>query len=340
MIRYTLSGTGGTADFPNDICFTQEKSTFVRFTATAIDPDYGTEVKLRISYEATSIVLSRNVSGAGKSVVFPLTAILESLAADYSATFINNVVLIVEFGDGSATHTLNTILIGTCEKEIIPISAQNAAAGDVTNYPSARKIVVYPGFNITQSIFIPKLTTEQIEVETENGVIVTSGMSSKPFAEFNPSTVRWDGDTYVEISVYNPNLANTFQFPIEIDRCTDGMLVKWTDKGGIPYIYRWSIETARDEISIQDAYSLLDDNLQPCEAQSKILTKTYTLHSRLVDQDIYDLCKSILAGRDISYYDSATEQWRRCSIEEGEAEDNGAYFKDLVVEITDKTYNV
>lgn len=133
MIRYTLSGTGGTADFPNDICFTREKSTFVRFTATAIDPDYGTEVKLRISYGATSIVLSRNVSGAGKSVVFPLTAILESLAADYSATFINNVVLIVEFGDGSATHTLNTILIGTCEKEIIPISAQNAAAGDVTN---------------------------------------------------------------------------------------------------------------------------------------------------------------------------------------------------------------
>lgn len=79
--------------------------------------------RLRHRSEAANIIWS-NINSpiqkchrSRKSVVFPLTAILESLAADYSATFINNVVLIVEFGDGSATHTLNTILIGTCEKK-------------------------------------------------------------------------------------------------------------------------------------------------------------------------------------------------------------------------------
>lgn len=105
-------------------------------------------------------------------------------------------------------------------------------------------------------------------------------------------------------------------------------------------MYRWSVESEANEVSSDAIYGKIDDILNSYEVNSKTLTRRFTLHSRLIDNDLFEMCKSIISGHDIQYYDTDTSAWRRALIEEGEAVDNGAVLKNLVIEMTEKTYNL
>lgn len=119
-----------------------------------------------------------------------------------------------------------------------------------------------------------------------------------------------------------------------------GVFLKWIDKSGIPYVYRWTPEITTDEMSVDSTYTQLDEVLQPFEVQNKTLTKRYTLHSRIVERDIYEMCKTIIESQAVWMYDTNLYDWVRCSIEEGEAEDNGAPMQDLVIEVVKREYNL
>ena len=156
MIRYELIGRYGYADFPEDICFTRGPKTYVRYTAPTGVVSYHGLVTLRVACGATKAELTRYVTWLGASVVFPLTAILEAMRPAGSGPYFTNVTLTVICGGGTASHTLRVVHVGTCEREVLPLSEQNAAVEELTIYPFARKIAVYPGFSTTQLLYIPK----------------------------------------------------------------------------------------------------------------------------------------------------------------------------------------
>ena len=82
------------------------------------------------------------------------------------------------------------------------------------------------------------------------------------------------------------------------------------------------------------------ETLQPFEVQNKTLTKRYTLHSRIVERDIYEMCKTIIGSQAVWMWDTTLSDWVRCSMEDSEAEDSGAPMQDLVIEVVKREYNL
>lgn len=343
MIRYELTGDGqslGYADFPAGICFTRGPKTYVRYTAPTGVVAYQARVTLRVAYGTTTVELERYVTGLGASAVFPLTAILESLQPADGRTYFTNVALTVEVGGGKASHTLGIVHVGACEREVLPLSEQNAAVETLTNYPFARKIAVYPGFSTTQYLYIPKARTDTARVETPTGVIAFVN-DENPFAEFDPSLTSWNFKPTLYIKVYNrTGLASTLSYPVLVDPCTAGVFLRWVDMSGMPYLYRWSQEAESHSVDTEATYMRLDDTLTPYEIQTKTLERRYTLHSRIVERDIYEMCRTILAAQEIWMWDAGLRDWTRCYIDKAEAEDTGAQMQDLTIEVIKNTYNL
>ena len=165
-------------------------------------------------------------------------------------------------------------------------------------------------------------------------------MAKGPFIELDPTQFQ-SGQTILiqaTVTLYSGN--KSINIPVAVDLCTSGVFLKWIDKSGIPYVYRWTPEITTDEMSVDSTYTQLDETLQPFEVQNKTLTKRYTLHSRIVGRDIYEMCKTIIGSQEVWMYDAALSDWVRCSIEEGEAEDSGAPMQDLVIEVVKREYNL
>lgn len=338
MIHLTLSGTGGDAYFPNKICFTRGRETYVRFVASKGVPS-NPDVTLTVKYGVTTVELKRTVAGKGASVVFPLAAILEPLRPADGEPYFVDVFLTVTFGSGTATHALDVVHVGTCDREVLPLSAQDAAGG-LTNYPFARRIAVYPAFPATQYLYVPTLTTERVRVETDEGEILTTYGGATPFAEIYPADFRWSGEQMLYISVYGETLVSTLPYPVLVDRCTAGVFLRWVDMSGMPYLYRWTQEAETHSVEAEATYTRLDDTLNPYEIQTKTLERRYTLHSRIVERDLYEMCRTILAAQEIWMYDAGARSWTRCYIDEAEAEDNGAEMQDLIIEVVKREYNL
>lgn len=348
MIRYELSGGYGYADFPEGICFTRGPKTYVRYTAPTGVVSYHGLVTLRVACGATKAELTRYVTWLGASVVFPLTAILEAMRPAGSGPYFTNVTLTVICGGGTASHTLRVVHVGTCEREVLPLSEQNAAVEELTIYPFARKIAVYPGFSTTQLLYIPKGATDIARVETPERAVIASEREANPFVAFDPSKTSWDFGSTLYLRVYgerdeflaHPVPINTLPYPVLVDPCTAGVFLRWVDMSGMPYLYRWSQEAESHSVEADETYTRLDDTLTPYEIQTKTLERRYTLHSRIVERDIYEMCRTILAAQEIWMWDAELGDWTRCYIDKAEAEDTGAEMQDLTIEIIKSTYNL
>ena len=91
-------------------------------------------------------------------------------------------------------------------------------------------------------------------------------------------------------------------------------------------------------MSVETTYNQLDDTLTPRYVQNKKLSKRYTLHSRIVERDVFNLCRTILGCQDLFMYDPDVGNWVRFMVEDSESEDTGAPMQDLVVEIVRYEY--
>lgn len=319
--------------YPNAICFSREKNTYILVVTNKTEVNE--DVSVTMEYGGQRVGITRKTNAQGK-VIFPISSILESFAAASDVTVLEIVDCTVSYGSVIPLNPI-TVIVGSSNMELVPLSEQETP----NNKPAARKIVIYPSFGIRQSVFVPALRGSNITLFAADNktVIAMVSPSDYPAIEFEPRKVDFTSDHMIVTASYKDTL-KSFDVPFDVDICTEGLLLRWTDKHGIQYCYRWSVETTTQEISSNNSYTVLDELLQPIDRQINTLLTTYTLHSRKVEQTIYDLCKSILSGHDIQMYDVQSGQWSRCYVNEGSADDDGSVLKDLVIEATLSEYNL
>lgn len=321
---------------PNPLLFTNSPFSYVKITAMT-DADYiGQPFTLVIKSQADEFEPVRMTRIAKPGTVWPIGSVLESLAAELNASVVKDILLEVEQTDLSVRITF--AIVGTSNYEY---TLSNLTGEKMANLPAPQKTVIYPGFNIEQYLYLPigNGTIDDFEVSLGWGSLLTTNAAGVPFVSFPSQNANSpQGPDRFEVGVGIDGRDYSFTQPVEIDYCTDGVLLKWLDKHSIPCIYRWSVENVEDATEVEETTVSLDDNLQPVEHENRILTHRYKLHSRPVEQKIYDLCASILGNRALWIFDSDTEEWRPCTLGKGNAVDGGNILRDLVIEITTKEY--
>lgn len=103
-------------------------------------------------------------------------------------------------------------------------------------------------------------------------------------------------------------------------------------------MYRWSLGSEKDEITVNSAYNVLDENLNIKEVQTKTLANRYVLNSRLVERDIFNLCRTIIGCQELQMYNPKSSTWDSFVIEDSELEDNGAVMQNIEIEIVKYNY--
>lgn len=149
----------------------------------------------------------------------------------------------------------------------------------------------------------------------------------------------WEKAIAISLNSYHyEEVDYTYNYPCIVDFCTKGVFLRWVDKHGFEFTYRWSEESSSEEIEAEDSYVQLDDLLQPIERRTKTIAKRTILHSRKVDQDIYDLCKSVIGCQEVRMFNNTTKEWELCFIDDSQADDSGEILKDLVITVVKYEY--
>lgn len=323
---------------PNHLLFTNSPYSYVKITAMN-DADYiGRPFTLVVKSQADEFEPVRMTRIAKVGTVWPIGQVLEALAAGLGTSVVKNIVLEVERHDFSALVTYAIVGAERNEVELLDVRGPQM----LPNTPAPQMIVIYTGFDIQQTLYLPlgyNGEVQQFEVELGGGAILATQYDG-PFVQFasdSASNEQQDSTSLTAHALINSREYSLTQ-RVRIDPCTEGVLLKWLDKHSIPCFYRWSVESVKDEAEVEETTVSLDENLQPIEHSDRMLTHTYTLHSRLIEQQLYDLCVSILGNRGVWMYDTTTEEWRPCVLGESDAVDDGAILKDLVIEVQTKEY--
>lgn len=318
--------------YPNEICFARGNN----FVSVSQNNAVDTTVSLEVLGEGKRIRLIRTIRKdmTPAKVVFPLDSILETLASQ-------TVTIEVLIGDDDSIMSSTLVVLdGASEREVLNAGESNDPEG--VPFPQPALFPIYPNFLHEITLFTGLLdpnndmeyfmqfpwTPEWLELASTPGY---------PFLKTETSNIDFDfapAATSLNVVVFiGPTEIAFFRFPVFVDKCEDGMFVRWTDSRGIPCMYRFSVELSTEETTIDSEYIRLDDDLRPYRWLTKTSHTRYTLHSRKVEPRMYAYCRSVLTGRNVEYFDNTTKKWRRCIIDEGEAEDTGKPMQDLVVEL-------
>lgn len=344
--------------YPNAMSFTNSRYQYVMV-------DHGSTLVnttdfdvLHVNYKKNTVILKRAV--LGQKVIFPLTSVLESLARMTGENVLRNINIVCITDAGIAGVDLECVVVGSYDSEI----KANIITGQ-SGVTLRDRVILYPEFicNVaktsTQQMWFPANIVDD-PASLSLSVRLMEYIGDHTFAFLD--TIEWD--TKKKVSDYIPifdlplekfldtpisrgyigiSSSLTFNYlrqDISVDYCTDGVFLKWLDKSGIPRLYRWSLESTEEESDVEETYTCLDEMLQPYEEQDRTLTTRYVLHSRMVEQDIYDLCKSILGGRELFMWNSDLKDWERCYLDDSDAEDTGDILKDLTIEVLKKEYHI
>lgn len=324
------STSGEQLTYPNSIFYSRSRFAYLRYsTGRAVDNEAVTVTLSAADDESKSVTLQRRTNAQG-AVVFPVGMLCEALVEASGHGTIN---IEASSADGASISASAYCIAGYCDREI------TIRVGQITgyaNYPAARKVVLFPELETPHVVFVPYL--DACDVKTESGTVLASGISG-PFFEFDPYDIPAEqyGDNIVVAST-SGNM--TVHLPALYDTCSGGVILKWIDKAGIQYIYRWSQAISTDELTVNATYTRLDDNLQPYDVQDNTVATRYELHSRIVERALYDMVRTIIGCREVWMYNADTLDWERCTIEEAESEDTGAPMQDFQIEVVKYAYNV
>lgn len=149
----------------------------------------------------------------------------------------------------------------------------------------------------------------------------------------------WEKAIAIGLNSYNyEDIDYTYNFPVIVDFCTNGCFLKWVDKHGFEFTYRWSVESSSEKIDAEDSYVQMNALLQPIEHRTKTIAKRTILHSRKVEQDIFDLCKSVIGCQEVRMFNAETQKWEPCFIDDSQADDSGEILKDLIITVVKYEY--
>lgn len=336
----TIWGGNNSITVPNIFFCTKSRYAYVKVALenAVRNQDVSLDVYDVANEDASKVSIARKTNSQGVAI-FPIGAICEALVKEYGEGIV--VMFNASYSGGGVGNSAHPI-IGYADHEIKALNAEAKDDPNATNYPAAKKIVLYPDagyMGITQTVFVPASNAVTLSDPERQ---LTLAQEIGPYIEFDPAVVN-DLDETPSALTAKVTLTSgdkEIRLPVAVDLCTNGVFLKWIDKSGIPYIYRWTPEVTTDEMSVDSTYTQLDETLQPFEVQNKTLTKRYTLHSRIVERDIYEMCKTIIGCQEVWMYDNELSDWVRCSMEEGEAEDTGVPMQDLVIEVVKHEYNL
>lgn len=315
----TVSNTLFTTTYPNSMFETRGRFAYVKVQLLA--PKENVDVTLDIgnlgNAEKAKLIRKTDTNGI---VVFPIGPICESMINPITL----GVTVLEKYQGFSNIYHID----GYAKGEI----AQGFT--DETFYPAAPCIVVYPNLGMPQPMFFPY--TREFFVISKSGVDL--GYTSEgPIVEFEASKIpQQDLGENIGVGI-NPDIID-LEIKTYYDYCTSGVFLKWTDAAGVPYLYRWTQEAETDDMSVSSTYRQLDDTLTPYDVQTKTLTTRHTLHSRIVERDIFNMCRTIIGCQELFMYDPDISEWVRCTIEDGEVEDTGAPMQDLQIEVVKYEY--
>lgn len=322
------STSGEQLTYPNSIFYSRGRFAYLRYsTGRAVENETVTVTLSTDDREGNNVTLQRRTNKQGV-VVFPVGMLCEALVEASGHGTIN---IEASSADGASISASAYCIAGYCDREITTLT------GNVTgyfNYPAARKVVLFPTFRAV--VFVPYL--DACNVKTESGTMLASGVKG-PFFKFDPPDIPAEqyGDDIV-VSSTSGNM--TIHLPALYDTCPDGVILRWIDKAGIQYLYRWSQATSTDELTVNATYTKLDENLQPYDTQDNTIATRYELHSRIVERALYDMVRTIIGCREVWMYNADILDWERCTIEEAESEDTGAPMQDFQIEVVKYAYNV
>lgn len=324
----TASASGENLTYPNDIFYSRGRFAYLRYsTGRAVENKTVTVTLSTDDGEGKSVTLQRRTNKQG-AVVFPVGMLCEALVEASGHGTIN---IEASSADGASISASAYCIAGYCDREITTLT------GTVTgysNYPAARKFVLFPKFRAV--VFVPYL--DACNVKTESGTVLASGAKG-PFFEFDPRDIpaeQYDDD--IVVSSTSGNM--TIHLPALYDTCPGGVILRWIDKAGIQYLYRWSQAASTEKLTVNATYTRFDDNLQPYDTQDNTIATRYELHSRIVERALYDMVRTIIGCREVWMYNADILDWERCTIEEAESEDTGAPMQDFQIEVVKYAYNV
>lgn len=326
----TASSSGENLTYPNDIFYSRGRFAYLRYsTGRAVENETVTVTLSTDDGEGKSVTLHRRTNKQG-AVVFPVGMLCEALVEASGHGTIN---IEASSADGASISASAYCIAGYCDREITTLTGNVAG---YSNYPAAREVVLLPELETKHVVFVPYLGA--CDVKTESGTVLASGAKG-PFFEFDPSDIPAEqyGDNIVVAST-SGNM--TIHLPVLYDTCPGGVILRWIDKAGIQYIYRWSQAISTDELTVNATYTKLDENLQPYAVQDNTVTTRYELHSRIVERALYDMVRTIIGCREVWMYNADILDWERCTIEEAESEDTGAPMQDFQIEVVKYAYNV
>lgn len=326
----TASASGENLTYPNSIFYSRGRFAYLRYsTGRAVENETVTVKLSTADGEGKSVTLHRRTNKQG-AVVFPVGMLCEALVEASGHGTIN---IEASSADGASISASAYCIAGYCDREI------TIRLGQITgyaNYPAARKVVLFPELETKHVVFVPYI--DECDVKTESGTVLASGVKG-PFFEFDPAYIPAEqyGDNIVVAST-SGNM--TYHLPALYDTCPGGVILRWIDKAGIQYLYRWSQAVSTDELTVNATHTKLDDNLQPYDMKDNTIATRYELHSRIVERALYDMVRTIIGCREVWMYNPDLFDWERCTIEEAESEDSGAPMQDFKIEVVKYAYNV
>lgn len=267
------------------------------------------------------------------SATFPIDDLFEIVAQDGNAP----TTISLEVDGMTVASSPIYILKGASERPM----TDNSQADTPISWPQPSKIMVFPAFDYS----------EQILVNTYNGTMqdffFTDADSGRRVAYSRmdpvfslPMTFFRDFGGGVRTLIVSTGgmtgVVKSARLSVVVNPCDSGMFVRWRDSTGLLRYFLWQPTEQVDDVSEDDTFETLSKKLIPERHRTITATTTHTVHSGLVDREIFDLCASILSGRDVQIYDVQRKVWIDAFVEDGDISRTNAYMQDCAVELSIK----
>ena len=266
------------------------------------------------------------------AAVFPMDDLFEIIAQDGNA----QTTISLEVDGQTIASSPLYLLKGASERAM----TNNVQADTPISWPQPSKIIVFPAFDYSEQILINSYNggangqnVSFTDRETGRSMSYTriDPVFSLPMTFF-----RDFGNSVRQLDISNNTTTETGSITVVVNPCDIGTFVRWRDATGLMRHFLWHSTEQVDDVSVDDTFETLSEELTPERRRTLTATTTYTLHSGLVDRSTFDLCASILTGCDVQLYDTERQTWIDAYAEYGDISRTNAPMQDCVVELSIK----
>ncbi len=264
---------------------------------------------------------------ANGTAIFPLDDIMQLIAKDGNAA--TSITLMAD-STQVATSPIY-VLNGASERAMQAVDESSSPVA----WPQPSKIIVFPAFDYNEEILIDSYTGSSQDVvftDVETGRQATYSRTTPLF--YIPMTFFRNFGSGTRRLKVQTGSEKTGYLTVAVNDCDRGVFTRWIDAAGLQRYYLWRQTEQVDDVSVDNTYETLSENLSPERHRTITSTTTYSLHSGLVDRAVFDLCTSILSGRKVQIYDTERQEWVSAYVEDGDVSRSNAPMQDCAVELS------